>query len=285
MKKLLSFTLFCCALATISSCSKSINDVPANQTATLARTGSQTARAASTPDVTSALTSHNWVYYEYFSNFSDPATTLVWKTNRTSNALNLARNVVHYNTDGTYWEYDQNGTYYYGTWSLLNNQTQVHVTNNAGGAFTSTIQLLDSSRYEWLDVAGSAYGVMVPQNQAIDTTGGRLQLLTSKTWVYKEYFTGFDQPVPSLVWKSNKANSTLNLAQNVVKFNTDGTYWEYDQNGIYYYGNWYFLNNQTQVQVHNNVGGTFTSIIQLLTTDRYEWLDINGNTYGEMTPQ
>src|SRR5581483_1986712 len=114
----------------------------------------------------------------------------------------------------------------------------------------STIEALTSNRYEWLDTAGSNYGIMVPQNQVIDTTGGRLSLLTSKTWVYTEYFTNFSQPVPSLVWKSNKANSPLNLSRNVVKFNTDGTYWEIDQNGTSYTGSWAFLNNQTQVWVH-----------------------------------
>jgi hypothetical protein len=164
MKKLLTFTLFCCALATISSCSKSINEPSAPKDVTgPSKTGSQTARVASTLDVTSALTSHNWVYYEYFTNFSDPATSLVWKTNRTSNAINLARNVVHYNTDGTYWEYDQNGTYYYGNWYFLNNQTQVQVNNNVGTTFTSIIKLLTTDRYEWLDVNGNTYGEMTPQ--------------------------------------------------------------------------------------------------------------------------
>lgn len=151
---------------------------------------------------------------------------------------------------------------------------------NSLGTFVSTIQELTTNRYEWLHSNGN-YGVMVPQNQVIDTTGGPMQLLTSLPWVYTEYFIDFNLTAPSLVWKTNKANSTLNLSLNIVKFNTDGTYTETDQNGNTFDGTWTFLNNQTQVQV-NNYHGTFTSTIKVLGTDRYEWLSTNGSAYGEM---
>jgi len=229
------------------------------------------------------LTGQTWIYYEYFNNFGDPATVLAWKTNRTSNTKNLSLNQVKFNSNATYSEIDENGVTVNGTWTFLNNKTQVQVVNSRG-TFTSTIQALSSQKYEWLAADGT-YGVMLPKGQPVDSTGDRTPLLTAHNWVYQEYFTGFSQTAPSLVWKTNKSNSTLNLSKNVVKFNTDGTYWEYDQNGTYYYGTWYFRNNQTQVQVYNNVGTTFTSTIKLLTANRYEWLDANGNTYGEMISQ
>jgi hypothetical protein len=264
MKRLLSFVLALYALGTITSCSKSSPGTGLSKSDSL-------------------LTSHTWVYYEYFYNFSNPATSLAWKTNRSSNTLNLALNQVKYNADNTYTEIDQNGNTLTGTWTFLNNETQVRVINSQG-TFTSTIQLLTSQRYEWFEDAISHYGIMVPKNQAIDTTGGRLQLITSHPWVYQEYFTNFNLTAPSLVWKTNKSNSTFNLSLNVVKYNTDGTYRETDENGNTYTGTWTFLNNQTQVRVINSKG-TFTSTIKLLSTDRYEWLDVAGNTYGEMIPQ
>jgi hypothetical protein len=106
-------------------------------------------------------------------------------------------------------------------------------------------------------------------------------LLTSQPWVYTEYFNNSNQQDPSLVWKPNKANSPLNLSQNWVKFNTNGTYTEITEDGKTLNGTWTFLNNQTQVKVTNPVG-TFTSTIKLLSIDRYEWLNTNGITYGEM---
>lgn len=277
MKKLLSFTLFCSALV-IASCSKSLNEPKASSSApepTNARNG-----RLSTGSKTDLLTGQTWVYYEYFTDFNTNPTNLVWKTNRSSNALNLALNQVQFYPNGTYAETDQNGTVYNGTWTFLNNETEVQV-NNPIGTFTSTIQTLTTNRYEWLQNSTGNYGIMVPQNQVIDTTGGKLQLLTAQPWVYTEYFSNFSQSLPSLIWKTDKPNSPLNLAQNWVKYETNGTYMEIDQNGTVFYGTWTFLNNQTQVQVSNPIG-TFTSDIMVLGTDRYEWLSADGNTYGEM---
>jgi hypothetical protein len=122
---------------------------------------------------------------------------------------------------------------------------------------------------------------MIPDSLVIDTTGGKLALLTSQPWIYTEYFSNFSLSTPTLRWKTNKANSPLNLATNWVKYNTDGTYSEIDQNGISYTGNWTFLNNQTQVQTTSSQG-TFVSTIKVLTTERYEWLSSLGSAYGEM---
>lgn len=287
MQKLLTFTLFCCALATITSCSKSLDKSP--ETSSSSTPGKEHAlRISATSDLTSAITGKTWVYYEYFTDFDASATNLVWKTNRTSNTLNLSLNKVQYYTDGTYTEITENGTTLNGSWTFLNNQTQVSVTN-PNGTFVSTIQTLTSNRYEWLESNGR-YGIMIP----VDTTGGsgnpigdssvRTQLLTAQPWVYSEYFNNFNLTSPSLVWKPNKANSPLNLSQNVVKYNNDGTYWEIDQNGTTLTGTWTFLSNMTQVQVSNSLG-TFTSTIKVLNNDTYEWLDTNGVTYGEMVHQ
>lgn len=278
MKKLLTFALFCYTL-TIISCSKSLNEPPVTSDGA-SKNETNAARLSTSSSLTDILTGPTWVYYEYFKNFTSNPANLVWKTNRSNNSLNLAQNKVKYYPDGTYTETDQYGTVYNGTWIFLNNDTKVQVTSPAG-TFTSTIQQLTSNRYEWLDSASGHYGFMIPQNQVIDTTGGKLQLLTSQPWVYTEYFSGFSQSIPSLVWKPNKANSPLNLAQNWVKFNTNGTYTEIDQNGVTYNGSWQFMNNDTQVQSTSSQG-TFTSTIKVLSTDRYEWLSTNGSAYGEM---
>jgi hypothetical protein len=261
---IVSGLLFSLTLA-FFSCSKSTDTTPNNTCA----------------DSSGVLTSQTWIYYEYFKNFNDSA-TLAWKTSRTSNTLNLSLNQVKFNCDSTYSEIDENGNTLKGTWAYLNNGTQVKVVNSKG-TFTSTIQVLTAKRYEWLAANGN-YGVMLPKNWTTDTTGGRLQLLTAKSWIYTEYFNKYNLSSPLLVWKTNKANSPLNLSKNVVKFNTDGTYTEITENGTTLNGTWTFLNNQTQVRVVNN-NGTFTSTIMLLSIDRYEWLDTNGITYGEMVHQ
>jgi hypothetical protein len=235
-------------------------------------------------DSSNVLTNTVWVYYEYFKYFNDStSTTLAWKTNRTYNIMDLSRNQVKFNCDSTYTEIDEYGDTLKGTWTYLNNGTQIKVTNKKG-SFTSTTQVLTAKRYEWLAANGN-YGVMLPKNITSDTTGGRLQLLTSKPWIYTEYFNGFNFTNPLLVWKPNKAYSPLNLSKNVVKFNTNGTYTEVTEDGTTLNGTWTFLNNQKQVEVYNSKG-TFTSTIMLLNTERYEWVNyVGGTTYGEMVHQ
>lgn len=230
-------------------------------------------------DTSNVLTNKTWVYYEYYQNFNDPATKLAFKTGRTSNTLTLTKNEVKFNCDSTYTEIDENGVTYKGTWKYINNGTQTQVVNSKG-TFISTIKVSTANRYEWLADNGT-YGVMQPKNLVLDATGGTMALLTAKSWVYTVYFNNYGAAAPSLVWKNNKANSTLNLSKNIVKYNTNGTYTETDEYGVVYNGTWTFLNNDTEVRVTNSKG-TFTSIIKLLSTDRYEWLDKGGITYGEM---
>jgi hypothetical protein len=230
---------------------------------------------------TRLLTSQTWVYYEYFEFFDSVRATLVWKRSPLVDSINLSLNQVQFNPDGTYSEITQTGAMLTGTWSYINNGKGTQIVNSQG-TFASTIQSLTSQRYEWLAPNGN-YGVMVPLNQTIDSAGGRLALITSHPWVYQEYFFNFNLAVPSLVWKSDLPGAQLNLSQNVVKFNTDNTYWEIDQNGILYNGTWTFTNNQTGTVVANSQG-TFSSQIELLDTDRFEWYD-GVNHYGEMVPQ
>ena len=258
----------------VSSCTKSSN--PPDNNTNKTDTTANTPKCSDTSDV---LTRQTWLYCEYFTNFSDPATVLTWKTGRTSNTVNMTKNRVKYNCDNSYWETDENGDTLKGTWSYLNNGTQVQVVNKKG-TFVSTAQVLTAKRYEWLGPS-STYGVMLPVNLTVDSAAGHLALLTANPWVYTEYFNNYNVTAPSLVWKTNKANSSLNLSKNVVTFNTNGTYTEIDETGATYNGTWTFLNNQTQVQT-SSVKGTFTSTIKLLTTERYEWVNTDGVTYGEM---
>lgn len=266
--------VFCCIiLASAISCQKSnLNDA-----------GRTIPRSLTEDSIRALLKSTTWKYYEYFTGYDSSTAHLAWKIGKSNNPLNLSLNRVTYLTDSTYTETDRYGNIYNGTWSIINNGTQVRVVNSLG-TFTSTIQKLTSEEYQWFEPATNHYGFMVPQNQVIDTTGGRLTLLTAHVWVYAEYFNQYNSSPTNLVYKSGKSNSSLNLSLNQAKFNTDGTYWEIDQNGNYVTGYWSFLNGQTQMQVVNYLG-TFTSDIRRLDTKRLEWQDVAGSIYGEEVPQ
>jgi len=240
-------------------------------------------RSLTEDSIRALLKSATWKYYEYFSGYDLSTTQLVWKIGKSNNTLNLSLNRVTYLTDSTYTETDENGNIYYGTWSLLNGGAQIQVVNPVG-TYTSDIQKLTNDEFQWYEPASGHYGFMVPENQVSDTTGGRLALLTAHVWVYDEYFNQYNSSPTNLIFKSGKSNSPLNLSLNQAQFNTNGTYWEIDQNGNYISGTWTFLNGQTQLQVSNYLG-VFTSDIRQLDTKRLEWQDVAGSVYGEEVAQ
>jgi len=274
MKNLVKFAFSCLILGSAISCQKSnLKDA----------SGRTTPRSLTIDSIRSLLTSTTWKYYEYFTTYDTTPTHLVWKIGKSNSPLNLGLNRVTFHADSTYSEIDQSGNTVSGTWAIINSGTQISVSNYLG-TFVSTIETLNAEQYQWKDVAGNTFGFMVPQNQVSDTTGGRLSLLTSHVWVYDEYFNQYDSSVTNLLYKTNRSNSTINLSLNQAKFNTDGTYWEIDQNGNYLTGTWSFLYGQTQMQVVNYLG-TFTSNIRLLDTKRLEWQDVAGSIYGEEVAQ
>jgi len=116
-----------------------------------------------------------------------------------------------------------------------------------------------------------------------DAPKTKMELLTSKTWVFDEYITNYNSSTGSLVYKKGKTSNSLNLSVNSTKFNSDGTETEINQNGQTVNGTWQFLNNETQTKTTNPVG-TFTSTIITLTENSYIWYDATANngTYAKM---
>lgn len=264
MNKLFFPYLFLLITLAIASCSKKEESDSENQ---------------NYPETTAALTKHTWVYYEYFYDFNTPDAILVWKIDRSTSTYDLGSNQVTFKDNFTYSEVDEKGSTYFGTWSYMNNGTQIKVENSAG-TFPSTIEVLNENRYEWLD-GNRHYGVMIPVHQQPAVTGTTSQMLSAGTWVYDEYFDGYDQPDPWLSWKPNQQNNYRNLSQNVVQFNADQTYREVDENGVTITGTWSLQANDMQLKVVNN-RGTFISTIRHLSNDRFEWVSADGAIYGEM---
>jgi hypothetical protein len=110
--------------------------------------------------------------------------------------------------------------------------------------------------------------------------------LTAHTWEYIKYYTGYvNQTNPGqLVFTRGSLNNTVNLDQNRVTFNKNGTVNEIDQNGNYVPGTWSFTNAaQTEYRV-TNMYGIFHTSIDSLSATRFEWTDPNAHTHGIMKP-
>ena len=122
-------------------------------------------------------------------------------------------------------------------------------------------------------------------SQDVTSKKSNFDLLTAHNWLYIRYYTNYNDVDNSgqSVYKRGQNNNTLNLDLNRVKFNTDGTVNEIDQNGNSVPGTWQFTNaDQTSIAVTNNYG-TFNSQIDTLFATRFAWTDNDSHTHGAMT--
>ncbi|MBO9633245.1 MAG: hypothetical protein J7578_09015 [Chitinophagaceae bacterium] len=113
---------------------------------------------------TTLLTSQEWKYDAYYSNYNANSAYVDYKTGKSNNAKAMSNMRVKFNTDGTYYEVDQSGNYLYGTWALSG--TTFTVYNSFGiGVYASTINVLTTDRFEWkshwTDTGGPFYGELV----------------------------------------------------------------------------------------------------------------------------
>lgn len=226
------------------------------------------------------LTAHNWLYVKYYNNYVDSTNPgqLVYKRGRYNNKLNLDLNRVKFNTDGTVNEIDQNGNSVPGTWHFTNSaQTDIAVTNNYG-IFYSHIDTLTATQFIWTDHNSHNHAVML---------GVNYYFLTAHTWEYVKYYTNYVNSTDTgvLVYQRGSSSNIINLDQNRVTFNKNGTVDEIDQNGNYVPGTWRFLNaQQTAYQVTNVYGAQANTIINLVSSTRFTWTAPTVGVHAVMKP-
>lgn len=109
-------------------------------------------------------------------------------------------------------------------------------------------------------------------------------ILTSKTWVYDLYITNYSSSNAFYQYKKGKPYNSLNLTNDWIKFDKNGTYTRRDYQGSNKSGTWQFVNDETGVSTTED-GATHVNTIRTLTKDRYIWFDPIEDTYGEMIPQ
>ncbi|MEO9021280.1 MAG: hypothetical protein ABI237_16045 [Ginsengibacter sp.] len=105
-----------------------------------------------------------------------------------------------------------------------------------------------------------------------DNSKTKTELLTSKTWVYDEYFEGYNSSNTILYYKRGKSSNLINFGIDRVTFKSDGTYSEINETGETLNGTWALLNGESQLQVINTTG-TYISTIVVLNNDNYYWYD------------
>jgi hypothetical protein len=117
-----------------------------------------------------------------------------------------------------------------------------------------------------------------------DSPKSKTELLSSKTWVYNEYFTNYNQASTILQYKKGKSNNLLDLTTDIINFKADGTFSRIGDGGQPRSGTWQFLNNETQISTIEG-GVTHTSNIIVLTENMFTWHDVPFGNYAEMIPK
>ena len=108
--------------------------------------------------------------------------------------------------------------------------------------------------------------------------------LTSKTWIYDEYYTNYYSPTAYLVYKRGRPVNSDDRSLEESKANLDGTTTYKSQNGLVTPGTWRFINNETQTQVTNNVGTFITTNIQIDSAN-YIWYSPSTGVFAKMIPK
>lgn len=111
-------------------------------------------------------------------------------------------------------------------------------------------------------------------------------LLTAHTWVYNKYYINYvdSTNLGTLAYKRGRTINTINLNQNSVTFNVDGTVTEIDENGASVPGKWHFTNSEQTAYVVINAYGKFPTKIVLLNNLHFHWVAPKVNRYAEMVP-
>jgi hypothetical protein len=111
----------------------------------------------------------------------------------------------------------------------------------------------------------------------------KMEIMTAKTWMYDEYFRGYNTSNTVVYYKRGKTNNLVNYDSNRVTFKPDGTVVEIMSNGNTITGTWKFLNNETPYEVTNSLG-TWTTTIMELAEGKLNWLvpNVDNGTYGKM---
>jgi hypothetical protein len=110
------------------------------------------------------LTAKTWKYDEYYSNYNNSLTNILYKRGAPSNSFNLDRNRVNFRSDGTYTEITETGQTVNGTWRFTNDGIDTEVTNFSG-TYRSRIIILEENKFYWNDPSrlDGIFAKMLPQ--------------------------------------------------------------------------------------------------------------------------
>lgn len=256
--------------------------------------------------IKSHLCNGSWYYYEVFGDFYSKDSKLLFKRDRTTNALALSTTQLTYNySTNTFTEYT-NGVLVQGRFilTIVSDETHdgldVQITNiivspkEFAGYTNAEMLQMKSDKYVWYDPYSRRYGVMyhaatLPANGPGTVTAR----LTSTSWKYLSYFGNYTSATADMLYRLNRpgyVTPVVELADDWITYFPNGTFSTYHPYAGYTdYGNWWLTDNDTKLHTRLNPPSSntqeYVSDITILSTSMFSWTTSGTSLYsGELIP-
>ncbi len=132
-------------------------------------------------------------------------------------------------------------------------------------------------------------------DQSVLTRPSNMELLTAHTWMYKAFYVNFvdSMDLGRLVYRVGfTTTNKVDLSNNRLKYNEDGTFMETDSSGNMIPGLWEFGDAEQTIIGMKDTTGQYRRTILFLGPKGFRWKGpINGNEtkfepeYAEMMPE
>ncbi len=111
---------------------------------------------------TDTLTAVTWKYQQFYKDYNQINTVLIYSIYKSNNLKDLSRNRIKYNSNNTYTETDENGTVTSGTWKFTDNEQTIELQANQT-IMIKRLLVLDKTGFQWGTQDGNTVAVMVPE--------------------------------------------------------------------------------------------------------------------------
>jgi hypothetical protein len=113
-------------------------------------------------------------------------------------------------------------------------------------------------------------------------TSPNTDLLTSKTWVYDEYYSNYNTPAQKRIYKRNASGNSADFSVYQYMFKKDGSF-EVRVGNETMNSSWKFLNNETEVEISSGSSVPTRMKVLVLQADVFSWqVD---DYYAKMIPR
>jgi hypothetical protein len=108
------------------------------------------------------------------------------------------------------------------------------------------------------------------------------ELLTSKAWLYDEYYTGYNTAAKKRVYKRNAPGNSADFSVYQYIFKKDGSF-EVKIGTESTFSSWKFVENETVIEITGGAGSVTRLKVMELNPATFDWM--MDDYYAKMIPQ